>query len=137
MAWLATLPAGADRDDGVGEAFAEWLRNDRPPASAWIEGIPRERWNEPALAFYTRNIGRRGRPKEAVELAQHISDSTLRETTLIAISRRWLIADRAAAEAWLAQPEVPEIVRRNSGKPAPGGARAQAVPNAMTGAVAN
>jgi hypothetical protein len=143
MAWLATLPAGADRNDGVTEAFAEWMGNNELAATAWIQATELQPWNEPALSVYARVIGRReGRQKEAIELAQRISDAPLRDSTLIAIGRRWMRKDRAAAETWLAQAEVSERVRRLTAMGGRGGAArapqlGQAEPSAMTGAVAN
>ena len=59
MAWLATLPAGADRSDGVTEAFRDWMIHDRKAAFAWIEETEIQPWNEPALALYARAIARR------------------------------------------------------------------------------
>jgi hypothetical protein len=139
MAWLATLPAGADRSDGVTEAFRDWMSYDRQAASAWIEKIELQPWNEPALGLYARAIASE-RPKEAIELAQRISDPQLRETTMVVISRLWISEDRAAAEAWLAQPGVPERVRRASARvggndPRASASGARAERSAMTGAV--
>jgi hypothetical protein len=113
MAWLATLPAGADRSDGVAEAFRAWAMRDHQAAFAWIEQTELQPWNESALAVYTRAIASE-RPKEAIELAQRISDPELREGTMIVVGQVWAREDRAAAEAWLAQPGVPERVRRVS-----------------------
>ncbi len=110
MAWLATLPAGADRFDGVAESYRDWLSYDREAAFAWTEATEPAPWNEPALALYARAISDE-RPKEAIELAQRISNPALSEATMIVIGQRWFQKDRAAALAWLAQPGVPERVR--------------------------
>jgi hypothetical protein len=113
MAWLASLPAGADRNDGVAEAFRAWAMRDYQAAFAWIEQTEPQPWNEPALAVYTRAIASE-RPKDAIELAQRISDPELRESTTIVIGQTWTKQDRAAAEAWLDQADVSERVRRVS-----------------------
>ena len=113
MAWLATLPAGADRSDGVAEAFRAWAIRDYHEAFAWIEKAELQPWNEPALAIYARAIASE-RPKEAMEHAQRISDPELREATMTVVGQVWTSKDREAASAWLAQPGVPERVRRVS-----------------------
>jgi hypothetical protein len=113
MAWLASLPAGADRSDGVAEAFRTWAMRDYETAFAWIAKLEPQPWNEPALAVYTRAIASE-RPQEAIELAQRISDAELREGTTIVIGQVWVKKDRAAAEAWLATADVSERVRKVS-----------------------
>jgi hypothetical protein len=135
MAWLATLPAGTDRKDGVEEAFRTWATRDLRAAYAWIEKTELQPWNEPALAVYTNAIAGQ-RPKEAIELAQRISDPELREYTMTVIGQVWTKNDRAAAEAWLAQPGVSERVRRNSAMVGREHQRARAERNALTGGAA-
>ena len=137
MAWLATLPAGADRSDGVAEAFRAWTGRDQQSAFTWMDKAELQPWNEPALAVYTRAIASE-RPKEAIERAQRITDPELRDATMIVIAQVWTKRDRAAAEAWLAQPGVPDGVRRyfGTGKDdrAPLERPARAEPTAPTGA---
>jgi hypothetical protein len=113
MAWLATLPAGADRNDGVVDAFREWTTYDRNAAFAWIEQAEIQPWNEPALAVYARAIAK-DRPQEAIERAQRISDPALRNGTTVVIARQWIRREPEAARAWLAGPGVPDILRRAS-----------------------
>lgn len=136
MAWLAQLPAGADRSDGVAEAFRTWSGRHQEAAFAWIQKIDLQPWNEPALGVYTRAIAKE-RPKEAIELAQRISDRELRDGTTIVIGQVWAKQDRAAAQAWLAQADVPERVRKVSmmvrDDRAPREQRAGAEPNELGG----
>jgi hypothetical protein len=113
MAWLAQLPAGADRSDGVTEAFRTWAGRDQHAAFTWIEKAEIQPWNEPALAVYTRAIAKE-RPKDAIELAQRISDQELRDGTTIVVGQVWAQQDRDAAQAWFAQADVTERVRRVS-----------------------
>ena len=70
FAWLASLPAGKDRDDGVMESFRDWMMHDRAAASAWAESVERERWNEPALSIYLRQLGFEDPKKAITRLAQ-------------------------------------------------------------------
>lgn len=116
LAWLESLPAGEDRDDGVSETFRDWLVVDREAAVAWIEARPAdpmEPWLEPAFAIYARVLARE-RPREALELAGRLGDETLRNTTTTVVVRKWLRNDPEAAEAWLAEADIPEGVRKRA-----------------------
>jgi hypothetical protein len=113
MAWLASLPAGDDRDDGVAESFRTWSRRDQASAHAWVEKTDIQRWNEPALAVYARAIARE-RPKEAIELARRLTDESWREPTTVVIGQFWSGQDPEAAKAWLAQADLPEHTRRTA-----------------------
>jgi hypothetical protein len=113
MAWLASLPAGADRDDGVSDAFRAWLRRDAVAAHGWIEKTGVQAWNEPAIAVYARAISWE-RPKEAIELARRITNESSRESTTVAIGQVWFGKEPEAARAWLASADVPEETRRNA-----------------------
>jgi len=133
MAWLATLPAGNDRTDGVTETYRGWLIRDRAAAIAWAEKAEIQPWNEPAVAVYARAMVYE-RPKEALDLVARFSNQGLRETTTVAVARAWLENDREAATAWLEQSGLPEDVRRhamNVGKrPSPTRIKARAKANA-------
>ena len=63
MAWLASLPAGADRNDGVTESIRTWVQNDLIRARLWIEKLEPEPWNEPVRAFYARSDHRAARSR--------------------------------------------------------------------------
>jgi hypothetical protein len=62
MKWLASLPAGKDRNDGVAESFRDWMKIDPEDARAWaaerIAEEPLEAWSEPALSVHSRLISR-------------------------------------------------------------------------------
>ena len=113
MAWLASLPAGADRGDGVAETFRVWAMRDHEAAWAWVERVEPQPWNEPAIAVYARAIAK-DQPQHAMEMAHRFSDEELREGTMIVIGQVWTRQDRAAAEAWLSKHDVPERVRKVS-----------------------
>ena len=76
MAWLATLPAGADRDDGVTEAFRAWSIRDQR-GRVRVDREDRAPALERARAGGLRAPIASERPKEAIELAQRISDPEL------------------------------------------------------------
>ncbi len=114
MAWLATLPPGVDRDDGVMESYRDWARLDRKAAHAWIELqlLEPARWVEPAMFLYARGMVRRD-PRRAVEIANLITDETQRNTAHTLILRGWLVRDPEAAEAWVREANLPPgVVQR-------------------------
>lgn len=113
MAWLASLPAGGDREDGVLEAYRDWLSTRRAEAIAWIERQSVEPWLEPAFSLYARGPLASRDPKAALELAGRFTDRDRRDTTATYIARAWLERDREAADAWLKQSNLPAgVVKR-------------------------
>jgi hypothetical protein len=110
MTWLAGLPAGADRDDGVGETYRSWLMHDRNAAVAWAEKTGLQSWNQPAFALYAKALSREA-PRKAIELARQLPDPGLRDSSTIVIGRVWVELDRDAAEAWFDEVDLPEDLR--------------------------
>jgi hypothetical protein len=114
MAWLATLPAGADRDDGVMESFRDWARLDKDAAESWLEARIHEPvpWLDPAMFIYARRLIARD-PHRAVVVADLITDETQRNTVYTLILRGWLMRDPEAAEAWVREANLPSgVVQR-------------------------
>ena len=104
FAWLSTLPAGKDRNDGVMESFRDWMLADRTAASAWAESIEPEAWNEPALSIYLRQLGMRDPQEALTRLASF--EGTERVRSMARIGRRWLSRDPGPAAEWLSTAEV-------------------------------
>lgn len=113
MAWLSTLPAGGDREDGVTEAYRDWLNADFDAAVAWLEKEGLEPWLEPAWALYARRKSFH-EPVESLAIVARFSDQELRERISTLIARAWLQRDRDAAEAWLEQSDLPEPVKKRA-----------------------
>jgi hypothetical protein len=115
MAWLESLPAGMDRDDGVSESFRDWLMKDFNAAEAWIKeriAAPEiEPWTEPAIAIFCRTNGM-ARPQESLETVARFRDHELRDSTSVLLLIHWMKRDRAAAEAWLARSDLSADVRK-------------------------
>jgi hypothetical protein len=120
LAWLASLPAGGDRDDGVTESFRDWMRFAPGAAAQWIQNAELERWSEPAFAIYARRIGKQD-PETALALVARFTDEELRNRTTTVIARQWVARDPKSAAAWLARADIPADVRaRASGEPRAG-----------------
>jgi hypothetical protein len=113
LAWLATLPAGADRDDGVGETYRSWMVHDRAAAFAWADKSGLQPWNQPAISLYVRALSREN-PQKAIELAHQLSDPGLRDSSTIVVGRVWIEIDRDAAEAWFERAGISESVREQA-----------------------
>lgn len=114
MAWLATLPAGVDRDDGVMESFRDWAGLDRDAAFSWLAARIREPvpWLDPAMYIYAMHLIARD-PRRAVAVADLITNETQRNTAHTLILRGWLVRDPEAAEAWVRQADLPPgVVQR-------------------------
>jgi hypothetical protein len=114
MAWLSRLPPGGDRDDGVIESMRIWLGRDPGDARQWVEVLEPERWNEPARALYARGLLAQEDPERALALVAGFEDPDLRDYHTTVIARAWLARDRAAADAWLQQADIPEAVKRRA-----------------------
>jgi GNAT superfamily N-acetyltransferase len=113
MAWLATLPAGRGREIGVRETYLIFLRTNRPAALAYVEQATLEPWLDPAVSLYTKAImSDPVRAPHALAWAARISDATLRDTTIVLIGRVWLVADEAAALAWMETAEISDGMRQ-------------------------
>jgi hypothetical protein len=117
MKWLASLPAGKDRNDGVAESFRDWMKIDPEDARAWaaerIAEEPLEAWSEPALSVHSRLISR-AEPEAALALVARFSDEELRNMTTTVVARGWLERDPAPADEWLQQADIPYDVRRRA-----------------------
>jgi hypothetical protein len=118
LAWLASLPEGEDRSDGVAESFRDWMRRDFVKAKAWADAtgsgeIPR--WAEPALAIYAKTNALE-HPEESLVLIGRFSDVPLREATTVSAARLWLQNDHDAARAWIDKNLTPELAARVGGK---------------------
>ena len=114
MAWLASLPAGADRNDGLTETIRTWAQNDLFRARLWLEQLELEPWNEPVLAFYARSILAGAQPQQALELVARFQDVELRDYHTTVIVRAWMLRDREGAQAWLEQADIPAAVKKRA-----------------------
>jgi hypothetical protein len=110
MRWLSTLEPGPNRNDGVQETYRTWLRFGFQDAFAWLPSQPLEPWLDPAVALYAQVLAPTA-PREALDWAHRISDEELRWPTVGRVWRVWALADEAAANAWLAQAELPDFYR--------------------------
>ncbi len=115
--WLATIPEGLQRVDGVTECARTWLSSDdRQGFMAYMEQRVDEfpEWLEPAFGLYARALTRDRRPESGLKVAAKIRFPDLRNYTLTLILRVWLVDDRAAAESWIEKAGIPEKILRRA-----------------------
>jgi hypothetical protein len=115
--WLATLPDGLERVDGVTECARTWLSSDDRQGfmdymQQQVETFPD--WLEPGFGLYARVLTRDRRPELGLKIAAKIRVRDLRNYTLTLILRQWLVYDRAAAESWIEKAGVPEKILRRA-----------------------
>lgn len=112
FAWLASLPAGKDRDDGVMESYRDWLLHDREAARAWAEQQEIEPWNEPAFALFLRQVADDDPERALADVARFSNEAERNRHTLM-LAQRWIDRDPEAAGAWLAEhgPEINDYER--------------------------
>lgn len=115
MSWLGTLPPGPRRDDAVNEGFRRWLSLNSPAALAWIEGQPQELWLDPARLWQATAASKRDN-LAGLAIAQAIEDRELRKRGLFLILRAWRSSDPAAADAWMAQNDIPASLLETPGR---------------------
>jgi hypothetical protein len=116
FAWLASLPDGNDRDDGVGETYRTWMKRDYRAAWAWAEEAAKTDiplWKEPAIAVYAQAISRE-HPKEAIELTRRLTNVAWREPATVIIGQVWMGIDPEAARKWLEEADLPEHTRKTA-----------------------
>jgi hypothetical protein len=114
MRWLATLPSGFARDDGVGETYRFWVRSSREEALAFMRGpAGEEAAYEPARALYAQVLARED-PLAAIDVAREISDDKLRWASVGRVWRQWWVDDADAANAWFEAnaEQIPEFYRQ-------------------------
>jgi hypothetical protein len=107
MEWLATLPAGKDRDKGVEITYRSWLGNDREGALAWMRTKFQEPWLEPARIYFAAAVSYDSYP-EGLAAAATISDQGSRESAMVVFLRRWVAEDESAAREWMTQAGTPQ-----------------------------
>ncbi len=107
MRWLGGLAPTRDREDGVRESFRQWMALDLSAANQWIEGVDPAPWLDPAVSLYAKRLGLDNDPQRALEWAGRIEDPEIRNPTIGAVVRYWLVRDKAAADAWLDSSGLP------------------------------
>lgn len=111
MAWVGATPAGKDRDRAVRETYRTLSKQSREKAAEWFEAEPYADWLEPALALHLGALAHRDAPA-AIARIDDVKDADRRRKATVAILLQWRRQDRAAADAWLAESDLPSETRK-------------------------
>jgi hypothetical protein len=110
MAWLATLPPGRAREQGIEDTYRAWLGWHPQQALEWLRAQPPQPWHEPLVPLYA--VARSTvDPEDALAWAQRARDERQRHDAMITILRTWRRRDAAAADAWIEKAGVSPDVR--------------------------
>lgn len=110
-AWATGLASPALRSVVIPNIARNWAEDDPRSAAAWIASFPPSAEREAAAVAYVLGALTYD-PPFAAEMATSIADETMRGNAIANVALRWIHADPAAAEAWLARITVPEITKQ-------------------------
>jgi hypothetical protein len=121
LEWLATTPAGKERDWAVRTAFRSWGDHDPMGRHAWMETLDVdniEPWFQPAIELIVISL-KFANPIEAARWAGAITDEDDHRRMHLGLARAWRERDAAAADAWMEQMEFSASMRELVLAPAP------------------
>ena len=98
---------GTLRENAARDLISNWAREDSTAAAAWLQTLPAGASRESAVQAYVAQLTYSS-PELAAPWAETLTDENARFSQIENIARRWLEADRPAAEAWLAKVNLPD-----------------------------
>jgi hypothetical protein len=113
LRWLASMPPGRARDEGIAETYRIWVRWGRADAIRFMQGSARsDPALDPATALYAHVLADDD-PLAAIAVARELRDEDLRWATVGRVWRTWWIDDEPAAQSWFEAhaDEMPEFYR--------------------------
>jgi len=114
--WLSGLPASAERDRGVSDAFRQWVRLDPDAARDWMERADIGPWLEPAMVIHAGRVSDDD-PEAGIAWANRITAPDHRDSALLRIARRWRMRDAEAALEWIGRVDVSDTLRERMRAP--------------------
>lgn len=106
MAWVTTFPDDQERARAVQRIVTRWLRRDADGVFAWLAEHEGKSWTDPprylSVRRHVRESDYRVDWPEVMDLAAKTVDYKRRVGLQTWLLQRWLVADEAGAEAWLA-----------------------------------
>ena len=106
LTWAQQFLQGTQQEQIYTQAVFAWSRHDPVAAAGWLRSMPEGKaWDVSTSALSGALVERY--PALALSLAENISDENLRHQRIENIARRWLEADRAAAEHALIHSDLP------------------------------
>ena|SRR5688572_11996500 len=106
LQWARQYLQGAQQEQAYTQALFAWSHLDAVAAAEWLRGMPDGRTWDSATSVLSGTLVDRY-PALALSLAGNIADPGLREQRIENVARRWLAADRVAAEEALIRSDLP------------------------------
>lgn len=107
--WARQSLQGAQQEQAYTQAVFAWSQRDAVAAAEWLRAMPDGRtWDSAASVLSGALVDRH--PALAFSLAGNIADPGMRSQRIENVARRWLVADRVAAENALIDSDLPEAV---------------------------
>ena len=111
LAWARALPDDSGRALAVRTAFVQWQKTNPALAEKWLFAAEPGPELDPARFVVARRLTATS-PREALELAQEMSDPAMKRESLATALSQWLQVDPTAANRWLAENPVPQAIRK-------------------------
>lgn len=106
LEWAGRLPPGKLQEQIYTQGAFTWGQRDPVSAAEWLRSMPDgQAWDATASALCGVLVERH--PALALSLAADIADEEIRNRRIENVGRRWLAADRAAAEDALIHSDLP------------------------------
>jgi len=109
--WSRTLTPDDDRDRGVTQAYRSWLQLEPEAATEWLRANTPSASLDAALRVAMQTAAQKS-PERAMEWAERMEDPKKRDQSVREVALRWKRTDPEAMEAWLADAEISDDLRR-------------------------
>ena len=110
-AWLESLPEGNGQTRALGVAYSTWASRDADAVVSKINRMSASPTRDAAVQGYTWRVGSKD-PVTAIKLANTISDTKTRESSLVRLGRTYMHKDREAATRWLSNSNLSAAVQK-------------------------
>jgi hypothetical protein len=107
--WARQSLQGTQQEQAYTQAIFAWSQRDPVGAAEWLRSMPDGRTWDSATRVLSGSLVDRY-PALALSLAWNIADPDIRNQQIENVARRWLAADRVAAENALIDSDLPEAV---------------------------
>jgi hypothetical protein len=111
VVWIESLPVEESREgerkNALRAAFRAWVKQAPEEVEAWLGSAAAGPTRDSAIDEFTRALAKVS-PAEALRWSGQITDEELRRMRTLRYTRQWFTKDPEAAQAWLAEAQVPE-----------------------------
>jgi hypothetical protein len=109
MAWAVSIVDEGQRANAIGAAMKPWAKQDPAGASQFLATMKAGKDRDEAIRLFTGQLVAVD-PVTAMEWAETVSDTRLRQTTMETVADAWLRKDRAAGVKWIEKGLLPKEI---------------------------